>query len=89
MKPLVYDLDEAEVNSIREIYEKKMALENLAKIVVPDENQEMYTRLITDYGVTLHDYEDWWNTIFKKYSVKAGNYNVDFRSNQIIQNIQD
>ena len=75
--------------AIRDIYEKKLALENLAKIIKPDENPEMYHRLIADYGSTMHDFEDWWNGIFRKYEVEAGNYNVDFRSNQIFRTVQD
>ena len=50
---------------------------------------EMYHRLIADYGATMHDFEDWWNGIFRKYEVEAGNYNVDFRSNQIFRTVQD
>lgn len=85
MSAVCYDLDRNEVKCIRDIYEKKMALENLAKIIVPDENPEMYNRLVSDYGATVHEFEDWWNAIFKKYSAEAGKYNVDFHSNQIVR----
>ena len=41
MNTLCYDLEKEEGKAIRDIYEKKLALENLAKIIKPDENPEM------------------------------------------------
>lgn len=84
MSTICYDLEEEELKAIRGIYEKKLALENLAKIIKPDANPEMYHRLISDYGATVHNFEDWWNAIFCKYKVEAGDYNVDFKNSQII-----
>lgn len=89
MSTVYYNLEEAELKTIRDIYEKKLALENLTKIVKPDANPEMYHRLVSDYGATMHAFEDWWNAIFRKYEVEDGNYNVDFRNSQIFQTVQD
>ncbi len=89
MNDIRYDLEEVEVKTVRDIYEKKLALENLAKIISPDEQPEMYARLVSDLGAVMHEFEDWWNMIFQKYSVEAGQYYVDFHKNQILRTMQN
>ncbi len=83
MNEQTYQLEEQEISQIRELYEKKLAFENLAKILKPEANPEMYQRLVADYGEAVHAFDNWWSTIFQKYSVEPGNYSVDFRTNQI------
>ena len=44
-----------------------MALENLAKILDPEQNPNMYKRLIDDYASTNHAFNVWWKTQKDKY----------------------
>lgn len=84
MRDVIIELEQQECDTIRELFEKKLALENLAKIITPEENSAIYERLIIDYGKILHLFNDWWDNIFKKYQCTPGNYSVDFSAHSIV-----
>lgn len=70
------NLQPEEIKLIEDIYERKVALENLTKIIdIKDE--EIYNKLIQDYAKTIKNYENWWKKITVKYNLN-GNYMVDF-----------
>lgn len=79
-----YDLTQDEVSEIRDLYEKKLALENLAKILSPEENKGMYERLVVDYGATVRRFNDWWDKTFQSHQMPAGNYGVDFINSKLV-----
>lgn len=65
MNKSVCILSKDDCENIRVIYEKKLALENLSKIIFPQQNPDMYDRLIADYGKIIHDFDDWWKMTYK------------------------
>lgn len=84
MSNIIYKIEQHESDTIRELFEKKLAFENLAKIISPEANPIMYERLVSDYGKTVRLFNNWWDDIFKKYHCAPGNYSIDFDSNYII-----
>ena len=52
----VYKLNDDEFKEIEDLFEKKIALENLTKIIDAD-NQKLYDKLIKDYGKTIHQFD--------------------------------
>lgn len=85
MNEIVCKLTDEEASAIRDIYEKKLALENLAKIISPSENNEMYERLIADYGATVRQFNDWWTAAMAAHQLPPDNYSVDFQDKQLIR----
>lgn len=84
MKDVICELEQQECDTIRELFEKKLALENLAKIIIPEENPAMYERLLVDYGKTIHLFNDWWDNTFNKYQCVPGNYSVNFSDHTVV-----
>ena len=89
MTEMICAITREETSSIRDLYEKKLALENLAKIISPNENNELYERLVADYGATVHEFNNWWTDILKKYNLPGDNYIVDFVENQLLRPVQE
>lgn len=85
MNEAICKLTEEEVSAIRDIYEKKLALENLTKILSPSENNEMYERLVADYGATMRQFNEWWKAALAAHQLPQDEYFVDFRDNQLIR----
>ena len=85
MNEIVCKLTEEELIAIRDIYEKKLALQNLTKILSPSENGEMYERLVADYGATMRQFNDWWSATLAAHQLPADDYLVDFRESQLIR----
>ena len=83
----VCQLSDNEFKEIEDLFEKKLALENLAKIIKAD-NQSLYDKLISDYGSTVHKFNTWWETMGKKYNFIEKNLWVDFDTKKIMANIQ-
>lgn len=85
MNKVFYEIDNQECAEIRELFEKKLAYENLIKIISPNEYEEVYNRLISEYGKVVDLFNKWWNKIFVKYKCIPGNYTVDFDSTIIVK----
>ena len=85
MKEIACKLTGEEVAAIRDLYERKLALENLTKILFPSENDEMYKRLVADYGTTMRQFNDWWSTALAAHQLPADEYLVDFQEGQLIR----
>lgn len=84
MAKVVCKLEKSELDTIRELYEKKLAYENLSKILSPSEHGEMYQRLISDYGSVVHQFNSWWDDAFAKYELPQGHYFINFSSREIL-----
>lgn len=81
----VWQLNDNEFREIEDLFEKKLALENLTKIVSTD-NQMLYDKLIKDYGKTIHLFNDWWSRMSQKYRWEGQNWWLDFDTKKIMSN---
>lgn len=79
-------IEDSQRQEIQELYEKKLAYENLAKILSPSQNAEMYNRLISDYGSAIRQFSEWWDHILAEHNLPTGEYYIDFTSNEIYCN---
>lgn len=70
---------------IKDLFEKNIALENLAKIVDAD-NQKLYNKLIKDYSKAVHHLESRWNKISRKYDWEGENWWLGFEARKTITN---
>ena len=84
MGKVVYVLKDDEKNQIEELYEKKMALENLCKIIDPC-NEKMYNKLLEDYGKIMFAYTNWWNEMSSHYKWEGENWFINFSTKEVIQ----
>lgn len=82
----VIDITQEECDAIEALYEKKMGLENLGKIIDVDSNEGLYNRMIIDYGKVSIQFNDWWEQIFVTYSIQEGDYRIDFDNKQLLEN---
>lgn len=87
MRKVIHELSDSELEEITGLYEKKMALENLVKII--DANgpsfEVLYNRLISDYGEVSRKFEAWWRKMHTTYNWPNGNWSVDFEAAEIVQ----
>lgn len=81
----VWQLNDDEFKEIEDLFEKKIALENLTKIIDAD-NQKLYDKLIKDYGKTIHQFDLWWDNMAKKYRWEGKNWWLDFETKKIMTN---
>ncbi len=81
----IWKLNDEEFKEIEDLFEKKIALENLTKIVDAD-NEKLYDKLIKDYGNTVHRFNSWWNIMGKKYNWEGKNWWLDFETKKIMAN---
>lgn len=77
-------LTQEESRNLEEILEKKIALENLLKIL--SESQEIYKKVVRDYKNTVEEYEKWWRDTSDKYiweSTENFFWSIDFKSRKV------
>lgn len=80
----VGSLTQEECSNIEELLEKKIALENLLKIL--SESQEIYKKVDRDYKNIVEEYEKWWRDTFDKYiweSTDNSFRSIDFKSRKV------
>ncbi|MDE7180842.1 MAG: CXXX repeat peptide modification system protein [Muribaculaceae bacterium] len=85
MKKEVGSVSTEERNEIQMLFERRNGLNELAKILTPD-NEELYERLIRDMGVTSSKFQNWWDRMYEKYnweSTPEGNWEIDFNDGRI------
>lgn len=80
---VVMVLSDEEINEITDLYEKKLALENLVKIVDIN-NKELYTKLIGDYGKCTASFENWWVKMSTIYHWEGSKWSVDFENKRVL-----
>lgn len=83
-------VNEEEKEEIKMLYERKLALNDLIKLLsnqpIEEMNKSMYERLINDNGSTLRAFQTWWGSKSKKYkwkSVENGQWQINFETNEI------
>lgn len=77
-------LTQEESRNLEELLEKKIALENLLKIL--SESQEVYEKVDRDYKNIVEEYEKWWIDTSDKYMWEStGNsfWSIDFKSRKV------
>ena len=82
---VVGELSNEEFREIEDLFERKLALENITKIIDVEDNK-LYEKLIKDYGETVRKFKNWWNVMSKKYNWEGTNWRVDFETKQILTN---
>ena len=80
---VIWKLSEEDLDDIQDLFEKKMALENLTKII-DAKDSELYEKLVKDYGKTLHEYNNWWEVTSKKYNWEGSNWWINFETREVI-----
>lgn len=77
-------LTQEECSNIEELLEKKIALENLLKIL--SERQKIYKKVNRDYKNIVEEYEKWWRDTSEKYmweSTENSFWSIDFKSRKV------
>ena len=85
-KKVVGRVSEEEKNEIMHLFERRNGLNELAKILSPD-NEELYEKLVKDLGETSTKLHQWWDRMVAKYqweSVPNGTWEINFDTNEII-----
>lgn len=78
----------AEMAEIKQLYERRSGLNELAKILTPD-NVDLYEKLVKDLGETSLKYQDWWDRMSAQYgweSREGGNWQINFETCEIYLN---
>lgn len=85
MKKIVGQVTPEEKNQIQTLFERRNGLNELAKILKAD-NSDLYEKLVKDMGETGTKFQNWWDTMAKKYhweSAENGNWEINFDSCEI------
>ncbi len=85
MKKLVGQVTPEEKNEIQTLFERRNGLNELAKILTAD-NAELYEKLVKDMGETGTKFQNWWDTMARKYNWEGcenGNWEINFDTCEI------
>ena len=85
MKKEIGNVSVEERNEIQALFERRNGLNELAKIITPD-NDELYNKLVKDLGETALKFQNWWDDMSKKYNWESspnGHWEIDFNSCKI------
>lgn len=75
-----------ERNDIQALHERRNGLNELAIILKPN-NDELYERLVKDLGETSTRFQNWWDTMVRKYnweSAENGHWEINFDTCEIM-----
>lgn len=75
-----------EKQEIQRLFERRNGLNELAKILTSD-NEELYEKLVKDFGETSTKFQQWWDTMANKYQWESspnGNWQINFDTNEIV-----
>ena len=85
MKKLVGKVTEAEKNEIQMLFERRNGLNELARIITPD-NEALYEKIVKDMGETSTKFQNWWQRMSEHYQWERsdkGTWEIDFQTNDI------
>lgn len=82
---VVYQMTDEECNEIQDLYERKIALENLIKIVDIN-NNELYEKIIKDYGKAVREFQNWWDINGREKKWEGSNWFINFQKKQVLCN---
>lgn len=84
-RKLVGQVTPEEKNEIQALFERRNGLNELAKVLTAD-NAELYEKLVKDMGETGTKFQNWWDTMAKKYQWESspnGNWEINFDTCEI------
>lgn len=85
MKEKVGQVTPEECNEIQQLFERRNGLNELAKILNPD-NDALYQKLVKDMGVTETKFQNWWDRMAQQYQWKSlsnGHWEINFDTCEI------
>lgn len=85
MKKKVGIVTEEERNEIQTLFERRNGLNELAKILTP-ENENLYEKLVKDMGDTSIKFQNWWSSMNEKYlweGTEKGHWEINFETCEI------
>ncbi len=82
-RKIIWKLTDEECKEIEDLFEKKIAYENLMKIVDVD-NEKIYQKLMSEYTKNLSDFNNWWKHYSKKYKWEGQGWFIDFENKQVL-----
>lgn len=85
MKQFVGQVTESERDEIRQLFNRRNGLNELAKILTAD-NPILYEKLVSDLGETSTQFQNWWDSNSAKYqwpSAVDGHWEIDFETCRI------
>lgn len=91
MKKEVGKVTPQERDEIKRLFERRMGLVELAKIVNASDT-ELYDRLVTDLGDNSTKFQQWWDNMSEKYdweSSDEGTWEIDFQTCIIYLNVPE
>ena len=80
---IIHQLNEKEAEEIANLYEKRLALENLIKILDGD-NEKIYNKVIEDYTNTTREFQKWWDNMSTKYQWQGSNWLINFETKTVV-----
>lgn len=80
---VIWKLKEEEKNEIEELFERRIALENLIKCIDSD-NNELYEKIIKDYSSVLKKYNAWWSNMSQLYAWEGVDWRINFETSEVI-----
>ena len=89
-RKLVGQVTPEEKNEIQSLFERRNGLNELAKVLTAD-NAELYEKLVKDMGETGTKFQNWWDTMAKKYQWESspnGNWEINFETCEIFLNAE-
>lgn len=81
----VGQVTEEEKKVIQTLFERRNGLNELAKIITPD-NDILYERLVKDLGESVSQFQQWWDEASAKYAWEAeegASWEIDFTTNKV------
>lgn len=85
MKKLIGQVTPVERDEIRTLFERQNGLNELAKILTPD-NMELYEKLVQDLGITSTKFQNWWENKSAQYQwegTENGHWEINFDTCEI------
>ena len=79
-------MTEEEKNEIQQLFERRNGLNELAKILTPN-NDALYQKLVKDMGETGTKFQNWWDRMSAKYQWEAdenGHWEINFDTCEIL-----
>lgn len=77
-----------ECAEIKQLFERRNGLAELAKILTPD-NEALYEKVVADMGTTATRFQQWWDEKSSKYqwkNVPGGNWEINFDTCEVFLN---
>ncbi len=85
MKQKIGQVTPEERNEIQQLFERRNGLNELAKILTPD-NDALYQKLVADLGDTSTRFQQWWDRMAQQYGwqgTPTGHWEINFESCEI------